>query len=114
MCQSPWSKFMRYTCPVCFFSKLPYPPCDYHICPCCSTEFGNDDADFSHEQLREMWIAGGANWFFGRAPEGWNPWMQLLKAGLSSYLPRIVVDWRLQSNAIVSVGGTISLAQEFT
>lgn len=71
---------MRYTCPVCFYAKLPYPPREYHICPCCATEFGNDDSEFSHEQLREMWIAGGANWFFGRPPEGWNPWLQLINA----------------------------------
>lgn len=105
---------MKYRCPVCMYAQLPYPPCDYHICPCCSTEFGNDDADFSHEQLREAWIAGGPNWFFGRPPEGWNPWMQLLKAGLGAYVPRIVVDWRFQSNAIVEPGGIIYSGQEFT
>lgn|SRR5260370_23270451 len=65
-------------CPVCFYSELPYPPADYHICPCCGTEFGNDDAEFSHDQLREAWVAGGAHWFFGRAPERWNPWLQLI------------------------------------
>lgn len=62
------------------YPKLPYPPRDYHICPCCSTEFGNDDARYSVEQLREMWIASGARWFFGRAPEGWNPWLQLIRS----------------------------------
>jgi len=36
---------MNYRCPVCFFDELPYPPRDYHICPCCGTEFGNDDAE---------------------------------------------------------------------
>jgi hypothetical protein len=59
------------------FGRLPYPPADYHICPCCGTEFGNDDATFSYEQLRETWLAGGGNWFFGRPPEGWNPLLQL-------------------------------------
>jgi hypothetical protein len=80
---------MRYRCPVCFFDKLPYPPADYHICPCCGTEFDNDDAEFSHRQLREMWVAGGANWFFGRAPEHWNPWLQLLRAdrSLAAHFP---------------------------
>jgi hypothetical protein len=78
---------MRYRCPVCMFPSLPYPPSDYHICPCCSTEFGNDDADLSHHQLREMWIASGANWFFGNAPEHWNPWIQLISAGLALYVP---------------------------
>src|SRR5690348_2975460 len=78
---------MRYRCPVCMYPALPYPPRDYHICPCCSTEFGNDDAEHSHQQLREMWIAGGANWFFGRAPEGWNPWFQLIRGGHSEAVP---------------------------
>lgn len=76
-------------CPVCMYPNLPYPPRDYHICPCCGTEFGNDDARFSLDQLREMWIAAGARWFFGRAPEHWNPWVQLMKAGLVKWIPEI-------------------------
>ena len=80
---------MRYRCPVCMFAELPYPPMDYHICPCCGTEFGNDDEHFNHGQLREMWVAGGARWFFGRALEGWNPWLQLIKGGYKESLPRI-------------------------
>ena len=76
---APAESGKKYRCPVCMFAEIPYPPKDYHICPCCGTEFGNDDAEFSHEQLRGMWVAGGAHWFFGRAPEGWNPWLQLLK-----------------------------------
>ncbi len=71
------------------FAELPYPPMDYHICPCCGTEFGNDDAHFSHDQLREMWLAGGARWFFGRALEGWNPWLQLIEGGYLESLPKI-------------------------
>lgn len=90
---------MRYTCPVCFYSKLPYPPHGYHICPCCGTEFGNDDADFSLEQLREMWIAGGASWFFGRPPLGWNPWLQLIQAGLSMSVPVYFTGFHFQANA---------------
>jgi hypothetical protein len=94
---------MKYTCPVCFFSKLPYPPRDYHICPCCGTEFGNDDADSSYDQLREMWVAGGANWFFGKAPEGWNPWLQLIKDGRGAFyaLPHFQINLSVQANAIV-------------
>lgn len=64
------------------FANLPYPPRGYHICPCCGTEFGNDDADLTHEQLREMWLAGGAHWFFGIPPDGWNWFTQLYEAGL--------------------------------
>lgn len=92
---------MRYHyCPVCFYSKLPYPPRDYHICPCCGTEFGNDDVEFSYEQLREMWIAGGANWFFGRAPVGWNPWLQLTMANIGNYVPRFNVVLKARANAV--------------
>src|SRR5712692_7791736 len=80
---------MRYRCPVCMYGRLPYPPRDYHICPCCGTEFGNDDAEFTHEQLREMWVAGGAHWFFGRPPEGWNPWMQLIEGGHPEAVPPV-------------------------
>jgi hypothetical protein len=71
------------------YPNLAYPPRDYHICPCCGTEFGNDDAEFSHDQLREMWISAGARWFFGRAPEQWNPWIQLIRAGLVDWIPKI-------------------------
>ena len=95
------------------YAQLPYPPCDYHICPCCGTEFGNDDADFTYQQLREMWVAGGANWFFGRAPEHWNPWMQLLRAGLGMSLPRLFADLRFQANATVEPTGIKSFAQSF-
>lgn len=71
------------------YPNLAYPARDYHICPCCGTEFGNDDAEFSHDQLREMWISGGARWFFGRAPEQWNPWLQLIIGGLANWTPTI-------------------------
>jgi len=26
------------TCPICAYKNLSYPPRDYNICPCCSTE----------------------------------------------------------------------------
>lgn len=87
---------MRFRCPVCMFPSLPYPPSDYHICPCCSTEFGNDDDDYTHVQLLEMWIAGGTRWFFGRPPEGWNPWTQLLVAGRGAFIPSEFRAVRLQ------------------
>jgi hypothetical protein len=78
---------MTYQCPVCKFNRLAYPPAGYHICPCCSTEFGNDDAQFSHAQLREMWIGSGAQWFFGNPPINWNPWTQLMEGGLMGAIP---------------------------
>lgn len=96
---------MNFICPVCFYAKLPYSPRDYHICPCCGTEFGNDDANFSHQQLREMWVAGGANWFFGRPPEGWNPWLQLLKAGFSEqYVFRLSRELKTRNDAQSQIG----------
>src|SRR5437879_2755699 len=86
------------------YDRLLYPPQDYHICPCCGTEFGNDDVKFTHEQLREMWIAGGPNWFFGRPPERWNPWMQLIEGGHSEAVPPI----RIRSVSPFFVGGSAS------
>jgi hypothetical protein len=71
---------MKFVCPVCFFTELPYPPDDYNICPCCGTEFENDDAECSYDDLRINWIAGGAHWFFGDPPKSWNPWAQLAVA----------------------------------
>ena len=65
-----------YKCPVCFYDGMTDPPQDYHICDCCGTEFGNDDEERSHSELRWEWIALGAKWFFGDPPTGWNPWKQ--------------------------------------
>lgn len=90
---------MRYVCPVCGYAKLPYPPQDYHICPCCGTEFGNDDVEFSYSQLREMWIAAGARWFFRNAPHGWNPYLQLLTAGFDYSVPQFASVLCLQTDA---------------
>ena len=74
-------------CPVCMFPNLPYAAADYHICPCCGTEFGNDDADQTHAALRETWLAQGALWFFGNPPANWNPIQQLLNAGVNYAAP---------------------------
>jgi hypothetical protein len=56
---------------------MPDPPQDYNICPCCGTEFGNDDIEYSFEQLRYQWIANGARWFFGAPPYRWSAGAQL-------------------------------------
>ena len=71
-------------CPVCGFRGLPAPPTDFIICPCCGTEFGYDDFTHTHEQLRAAWLHNGAHWFseFTGPPHGWNPYSQLLRAGL--------------------------------
>lgn len=93
---------MNYLCPVCLFPGLPYPPRDYHICPCCGTEFGNDDARFSHAQLREMWIADDATWFFGNPPIRWNPWMQLIVGGHPEAVPLFHVSMRIGADTAVT------------
>lgn len=72
---------MSYWCPVCNFAGLPDPPANYEICPCCGTEFGNDDAQFSHRALRDLWLIRGAHWFFGNPPPNWSAYRQLLDAG---------------------------------
>jgi hypothetical protein len=97
---------MRYRCPVCMFDRLPYPAADYHICPCCGTEFGSDDARFSHSQLRDMWLASGAFWFFGKAPLGWNPWTQLINGGFGSSVTWFRFGVQVQTDPIA---GDVSL-----
>jgi hypothetical protein len=81
---------MNFTCPVCLYQELPYPPQDYHICPCCGTEFGNDDAFKTPYQLRTEWIASGAKWFFGNPPRLWNPFMQLIDGGHAEDVPQFI------------------------
>lgn len=75
---------MTYRCPVCGYTQLPRPPCDYLICPCCGTEFGYDDYATVHEQLRQRWMALGAPWFSRTrlVPQGWNSVVQLMASGL--------------------------------
>lgn len=65
---------MTYTCPICGYTSLPAPPADYLICPCCGTEFGNDDQIHTAAALRARWIHGGMSWFSKATPppEGWN------------------------------------------
>lgn len=93
---------MRYTCPVCAFRNMEAPPRNYEICPCCGTEFGNDDEILSHEQLRTNWIANGANWFFNNPPSGWNPWNQLIVGELAADIPfRVEVVPAGAANAMV-------------
>jgi hypothetical protein len=72
-------------CPVCGYRGLEEPPADFVICPCCGTEFGYDDFGTSHEDLRTQWIRAGARWFsdYTRPPRDWNPYAQLLNAGLA-------------------------------
>jgi hypothetical protein len=78
---------MNYTCPVCAFTRMHAPPRNYEICPCCGTEFGNDDELLTHEQLRAQWIQNGARWFFREPPANWNPWYQLIEGNHAESVP---------------------------
>lgn len=73
---------MKNKCPVCFYDGLLYPPVNHSICPCCGTEFGLDDYDFTVPELRLRWILSGALWFSRdqTPPANWNPSLQLLSA----------------------------------
>ena len=69
-----------YTCPVCGYDKLNYPYTeDGTICPSCGTEFGYDDFLNSHAELRQHWIAQGAQWWSPNRPRPpyWSPIEQL-------------------------------------
>jgi hypothetical protein len=95
-------------CPISAFN-LWFEPLSYlieklashEICPCCFTEFGNDDwanRDTSArpalwEELRKEWIVDGKKWGgkhnestkknnhkFSKLPENWDPVEQLKKA----------------------------------
>jgi hypothetical protein len=63
------------------YANLPYPLNNYNICPCCGTEFGNDDAFLTHEELRYFWIASGAQWHSHvlLPPAGWDAVAQLIE-----------------------------------
>ncbi len=85
---------MGYQCPVCGFLEMPYPPEDYNICPCCGTEFGYHDFSRTHSSLRRIWIDAGCRWFSSamQLPAGWNPFLQLLKAGLAEIRLHVSAD----------------------
>ncbi len=82
---------MKYQCPVCGVSDMPFPPRDYSICFCCSTEFGLDDDMYSSQELRDRWLEGGGLWFSNIEPYiqplNWNAWDQLDLAGYSYSVP---------------------------
>jgi hypothetical protein len=73
---------MKYECPVCCF-EMAHPPKDYNICPCCGTEFDNDDVEFTIAELRSTWIIDGAQfWFPEECPKDWDRNAQLSKLAI--------------------------------
>jgi hypothetical protein len=71
-----------YTCPVCFYPELIYPPQDFNICPCCGVEFENDDYETSHAELRQQWLHAGAPWFSSvrKSSEAWQQELERVRA----------------------------------
>lgn len=100
---------MQYQCPVCGYGKMKEPPEGYYICPCCGTEFENDDRLKTHIELTRQWVANGVQWF-SRAtvqPEDWNPISQLVNAGLGEVLANnLQKSEPVQS---ISIGGPIHI-----
>jgi len=68
-----------YLCPVCGYDELQEPPEDHAVCPSCGTQFGYDDAQTSHAELRQDWVAAGCPWWSETItpPAGWSPEKQL-------------------------------------
>ena len=62
-------------------------------------EFGYETAGRSFSELRREWIATGARWASRvcPTPDGWNPWMQLIEAGYSMFVP-----WQTQISVQLS------------
>jgi hypothetical protein len=84
-----------YICPVCGYERMPDPPVNFNICPCCGTEFELDDLDTTYAALRQRWIAAGCPWFdaLEEKPAGWNPNRQLINllytSSARNHLPRV-------------------------
>lgn len=86
----------KWTCPVCGWPGLREPPVDptgsptYSMCPCCGTQYGADDLDKPHAELRKEWVQSGAQWWSQNepAPEGWDANKQLQAAGFADGGPR--------------------------
>lgn len=74
---------VKYFCPVCGYS-MDDPAQDYNICACCGTEFGYDDSNETHEELRKIWLEDGARWWSDarNPPDGWDFLQQLREAGI--------------------------------
>ena len=77
---------MYWTCPVCEYEFLTKEPKNsFEICRQCGVEFGNDDASWTHAELRTIWIRAGhpfwraaacnrawAEWYNGLLDKDWN------------------------------------------
>lgn len=77
-----------YTCPVCYFNRLHYPPENHELCPSCGTMFGIDDVEATHAELRRWWIEDGATWFHPLylEPQDWFPTLSFSPEEVTLYL----------------------------
>lgn len=78
-----------YTCPVCYYENLEYPPEeDGTICPCCGIHFAYEGYGFNKDEdemiaitYRLLWILNDMKWWsnYTKPPSDWNPVKQLDK-----------------------------------
>jgi hypothetical protein len=70
---------MKFTCLVCGYPEMKYPPADHNICSCCGTHFEYDDFETTHAELRRRWIDEGMQWWSNYTPQpaNWNPTQQI-------------------------------------
>lgn len=100
----------EHTCPVCGYSSDPeFYPRDHDICGCCGTEFGYDDRVLTYGQLRLRWMRGGFPWFDPEEPQPlrWNPYQQLLQAGLIQY--QLIGNATGTTHPAVNIAGQVPL-----
>lgn len=105
---------MRYQCPVCGYNAMKEPPEAYYICPCCGTEFENDDRLKTRIELTRQWVAKGMPWF-SRAtpqPDNWNPLIQMVEAGLVEVL--VSNFQKPEPVKFVAVGKPINIINEIS
>lgn len=60
-----------------------------------------------------MWIDNRAPWFFGNPPEHWNPWTQLIRAGLASDVPKEFRAVSFKSSSVAVGGGHVMAFSHF-
>jgi hypothetical protein len=70
---------MSIMCPICGYPDIREPSLKWSICPSCGTQFGLTDRGRTHDEIRAMWIAGGARWHSSvvTRPPNWSPLQQL-------------------------------------
>ena len=76
--------FNNNLCPVCGYDELEDGTDVGEICSSCGTEFGYNDFEKTHAELRQLWInENNAQWWsqYTPMPLGWSPVSQLRNIG---------------------------------